>query len=140
MTISSSIESRSPAETIARGVELAAALEAGSVLALSGELGAGKTCFVKGIAQGLGITEPITSPTFTLINEYRSGRLPLFHIDLYRLDSAAEAVAIGIEEYLNGNGVTVIEWAERIKDLLPERTRTIRLSVTGELTRRIEEP
>ena len=133
MTISHSAE-----ETIAFGRQLAGSLRAGDVLALTGDLGAGKTCLVKGLATGLGITHAVTSPTFTLIHEYRGGRLPLAHIDLYRLATAGEAVNIGIEEYLSGAGVTVIEWAERIESLLPAQTKRIRLTALDETTRQIE--
>ena len=133
MTISHSAE-----ETIAFGRQLAGSLRAGDVLALTGDLGAGKTCLVKGLATGLGITHAVTSPTFTLIHEYRGGRLPLAHIDLYRLATAGEAVNIGIEDYLGGTGVTVIEWAERIESLLPAQTKRIRLTALDETTRQIE--
>ena len=133
MTISHSAE-----ETIAFGRQLAGSLRAGDVLALTGDLGAGKTCLVKGLAAGLNITHAVTSPTFTLIHEYRGGRLPLAHIDLYRLATASEAVNIGIEEYLSGAGVTVIEWAERIESLLPAQTKRIRLTALDETTRQIE--
>ena len=130
--------SGSPAETIAFGRQLAAMLQPGDVLALSGDLGAGKTCLVKGIAAGLGITHEVTSPTFTLIHEYRGGRLPLAHIDLYRLETVGAAVAIGIEDYLSGPGVAVIEWAERIAALLPAQTRRIHLTALDDQRRRIE--
>jgi len=133
MTISHSAE-----ETIAFGRQLAGSLRVGDVLALTGDLGAGKTCLVKGLAAGLNITHAVTSPTFTLIHEYRGGRLPLAHIDLYRLATASEAVNIGIEEYLSGAGVTVIEWAERIESLLPAQTKRIRLTALDETTRQIE--
>jgi tRNA threonylcarbamoyladenosine biosynthesis protein TsaE len=132
--------SKSAAETFEFGRQLADKLQAGDILALTGELGAGKTCFVKGLARGLGVTQAVTSPTFTLIHEYRGGRLPLFHVDLYRLDSVAQALAVGIEDYLNGAGVTVIEWAEKIAPLLPARTIHVRLTATGETTRTIEMP
>ncbi len=125
-------------ETREFGRRLAATLRPGNVIALTGDLGAGKTCFVKGIAQGLDITEDITSPTFTLIHEYRGGRLPLYHADLYRLESLEEAVNIGIEEYLAGRGVTVVEWAEKIQPLLPPGTLHLRLTVTGPTSRTIE--
>ncbi len=144
MTTSQTVETRSVEETIAFGERLAATLQRGDVLALSGELGSGKTALVKGIARGLGVAQDVTSPTFTLIHEYGDGRLPLFHIDLYRLDSVAQALAIGIEDYLNGSpasggqGVTVIEWAEKIEPLLPERARRIRIESLGENVRRIE--
>ena len=123
---------------MAFGRQLAGTLGAGTVIALIGELGAGKTCLVKGLAAGLGITHVVTSPTFTLIHEYRGGRLPLAHIDLYRLATAGEAINIGIEEYLGGSGITVIEWAERIEELLPAHTQRIRLTALDETTRQIE--
>src|SRR5258707_12703275 len=107
------IISHTPAETMEFGRQLATTLRPGDVIALTGDLGAGKTCLVKGIAAGLGITQDVTSPTFTLIHEYRGGRLPLAHVDLYRLNDELEAINIGIEDYLNGAGLTVIEWAER---------------------------
>lgn len=130
----------SAAETMQYGQQLAESLQPGDVLALSGDLGAGKTCLVKGIAAGLGIQQDITSPTFTLINEYRDGRLPLAHIDLYRLDSVREALNIGIEDYLGGPGVTIIEWAERIETILPANTKRIHLTALDEQTRRIDIP
>ena len=132
------VNSRGPADTVAFGRELAARLSAGDVVALLGELGAGKTCLVKGIAQGLGIRREITSPTFTLIQEHTEGRLPLYHVDLYRLATTEQAVAIGIEDYLEGQGVTVIEWAEKIESLLPERTIRVRLEILGAALRRIQ--
>ncbi len=130
--------SRSAAETIEFGRHLAQSLQPGDVVALSGDLGAGKTCLVKGIAAGLGITQDVTSPTYTIIHEYRGGRLPLVHVDLYRLDTVPQAIATGIEEYLNGDGVTVIEWAEKIAALLPEQAKRIRMEIVDETTRRIE--
>src|SRR5436853_7353730 len=99
------IISRSAAETIEFGRQLARTLQPVDVVALSGDLGAGKTCLIKGIAAGLGVTQEVTSPTFTLIHEYP----PLVHVDLYRLASESEAINIGIEEYLNGPGITIIE-------------------------------
>jgi tRNA threonylcarbamoyladenosine biosynthesis protein TsaE len=138
MTILPVTETRSQAETIGYGRQLAATLRTGDVIALHGQLGAGKTSLVKGIADGLAVGEPITSPTYTLIHEHRSGRLPLAHIDLYRLETVDAALAIGIEDYLPGDGVTVIEWAERIADLLPAHTRQITITVTGQASRRIE--
>lgn len=128
------IISQSVAETMQFGRQLASALKPGDVVALSGDLGTGKTCLVKGIAAGLGITHAVTSPTFTLIHDYGS----LVHIDLYRLDSEREALHIGIEEYLPGKSITVIEWAERITPLLPAHTKRIHLSVVDENSRRIE--
>jgi len=130
--------SHSAAETFDYGRQLGGDLRPGDVLALSGDLGAGKTCFVKGVALGLGITQDVTSPTFTLIHEYRGGRLPVFHVDLYRLDSAQQAEAIGLEDCMAGDGVTVIEWAEKVEPLLPARTIRIHIIATGETTRDIE--
>ncbi len=138
MITSQHVETRSVAETLEFGGRLALGLQPGDVVALSGELGAGKTALVKGIAHGLGITVEVTSPTFTLIHEYGGGRLALYHIDLYRLDSVSQALAIGIEDYLDGSGVTVIEWPERIASLLPPHTVRIRLESIDENTRRIE--
>lgn len=138
MITSQQIETHSAAETVAFGKRFAIELRAGNVIALSGELGAGKTCLVKGIALGLGIQQDVTSPTFTLIHEYSGGRLPLFHADLYRLDSAPQAQAIGIEDYLNGSGVTVIEWAEKIATLLPAGTIRVHIEIISESIRRIQ--
>ena len=109
--------SHSPAETEALGEKLGRAAERGFVFALSGDLGAGKTQLVKGIARGLGISARVHSPTFTLVNEYGGGRLKLFHLDLYRLETPAQILSAGIEEYLKPDGVAVIEWAERIYNL-----------------------
>ncbi|HTL16704.1 MAG TPA: tRNA (adenosine(37)-N6)-threonylcarbamoyltransferase complex ATPase subunit type 1 TsaE [Patescibacteria group bacterium] len=105
--------SHSPAETLALGESWGRSVERGLVIALCGDLGAGKTQLVKGIAFGLGITVRVQSPTFTLVNSYPGGRLPLFHLDLYRLETPQLVLAAGLEEYLHPNGVTVIEWAER---------------------------
>src|SRR5471032_239345 len=108
--------SHSPAETEALGEKFGRAAQSGFVIALSGDLGAGKTQFVKGLARGLGISARVHSPTFTLVNEYGGGRLKLFHLDLYRLETRAQIVSAGIEEFLLPDGVSVIEWAERISD------------------------
>lgn len=120
------------------GEQLACELQPGDVIALSGDLGAGKTALVKGIARGLGIAQDVTSPTFTLVHEYSGGRLPLFHVDLYRLDNVEQALAIGIEDYLGGPGATAIEWAEKIESLLPARATRIRVITLNENARRIE--
>lgn len=120
-----SIISHSPEETSSIGRQLAAQLRPGDVLALAGDLGAGKTQFVKGLALGLEVEGEVTSPTFTLIHEY-PGRLPLFHIDLYRLESQEEALTIGIDEYLADEGVTVIEWADKFEMLMPPGARWVR--------------
>jgi tRNA threonylcarbamoyladenosine biosynthesis protein TsaE len=109
--------SHSAAQTQRLGARLGELLERGDVILLQGGLGAGKTVFAQGVAQGLGVVERVTSPTFTLVHEYE-GRLPLYHIDLFRLAGDVEAGAIGLEEYLWGDGVTIIEWPERARGLL----------------------
>lgn len=120
------VETNSPEETWELAAELAGKLGAGTVIALHGDLGAGKTCFIQGLAAALGIDEPITSPTYTLIGEYE-GRLPLHHIDLYRLSGPVEALGLGLEEYFDANGITAIEWAERAEGLLPPDLLHIRI-------------
>jgi tRNA threonylcarbamoyladenosine biosynthesis protein TsaE len=107
------LTSHHPADTEALGESWGRAAQSGLVIGLSGDLGAGKTQLVKGLARGLGITERVHSPTFTLVNVYTSGRLPLFHLDLYRLETREQILGAGLEEYLQPNGVAVIEWAER---------------------------
>ena len=131
--------SHSPAETIALARTLATTLRRGAVLALSGDLGAGKTHFVKGLAAGLGTAASVTSPTFTLLHEYPGGRLPLYHFDFYRLDDADEALRIGLDEYLDGDGACVIEWAEKFPALLPPHTRWLRFTHREDGARVIEE-
>ena len=108
--------SHSPAETGSLGERWGRAAQRGLVIGLSGDLGAGKTQFVKGLARGLGITARVHSPTFTLVNEYGGGRLRLFHLDLYRLETRGQIVSAGLEEFLQPDGVTMIEWAERLED------------------------
>ncbi len=133
------VETNSPEETWTLATELADELDAGTVIALHGDLGAGKTCFIQGFAAALGIDEPITSPTYTLIGEYE-GRLPLHHIDLYRLSGPTEALGLGLEEYFDANGITAIEWAERAEGLLPPDLLHIRIEAdehTGTRTFRI---
>ena len=122
------VETHSPEETWALAAALADELGPGTVMALHGDLGAGKTCFVQGLAAALGIDEPITSPTYTLIGEYE-GRLPLHHIDLYRLSGPEEALGLGLEEYFDANGITAIEWAERAEGLLPPGLLHIQITV-----------
>lgn len=109
-----------PADTEALAAGLAAGLKAGDVLLLRGPLGAGKTCFTRGLAQGLGHeADAVLSPTFQLVRELHGGRLPLFHVDLYRLSGPAEAARLGLEEYFDGEGVSVVEWPERLGALAP---------------------
>jgi len=100
------------------------------IICLNGDLGSGKTLFTKGIAKGLGITEPITSPTFTIIKEYEDGEMPLYHMDVYRLDGVTDG--IGIEEYFKKNGIVVIEWANTIQDILPDERLEIKFKVIDE--------
>lgn len=117
------------------GQELGIQLAEGDVIALVGDLGGGKTWFTKGVAAGLGIdSDSIVSPTFTLVNEYH-GTYPLYHIDLYRLTNNSEIRALGLEEYLSGNGIAVIEWADRWPDELPEGTIHLELRMVNEHTR-----
>lgn len=128
---------RNEAEMEALGAELAAGLEAGAVLALVGGLGAGKTRFVKGLAKGLGFSGEVTSPTFALVHEYRGGRLPLFHFDLYRLKDEQELLGIGWDEFFDEPGIVVAEWADLFPDLLPEGAQWLRFEVLPEGGRRI---
>jgi tRNA threonylcarbamoyladenosine biosynthesis protein TsaE len=122
------IVTHSEQETIDAGAALAAKLLPGAVVALYGDLGSGKTRFAKGISLGLGITETVTSPTFTIVNEHRGGRLPLFHFDCYRLRSSSELDELGFDEYIFGEGVCVLEWAEMIAERLPEQRFDIRIT------------
>jgi len=134
-----SIISHSPEETLEAGNRLALELRAGDVIALDGDLGAGKTHFAKGLARGLGIEQPVTSPTFTLAHEYSGGRLPLFHFDFYRLESEDDRHRIGLEDYLSDDGVLVIEWASLFPHWLPKQTRWLYLSVLEGEKRQIQE-
>lgn len=128
-----------PEDTIRLGIELAKTLSKGDVVALYGDLGSGKTTFTKGIGQGLGVKDShhINSPTFVLIKEY-NGRLPIYHIDLYRLDNLQDIENIAIEEYIYGDGISVIEWAERMKKLLPKKHIAVKFTVIGETERDIK--
>ena len=114
--------SHSPEETEDIGARLAQRLGPGAVVAFTGDLGAGKTAFTRGLARGLGIPDRVTSPTFTIVNEYEGGRLPLFHFDMYRLGSADELFDIGWEDYLRRGGVCAVEWSENIADALEADT------------------
>ena len=129
--------SSSPQQTAAFGRELAAHASPGDVWALTGDLGAGKTHFVRGAAAGLGSDAAVTSPTFNLVHEYTGGRLPLFHFDFYRLRDAAAALALGLDEYLAAGGLTVIEWAAKFPDLLPAATVWLDFVVCGDDVREI---
>lgn len=121
------IQTHSPEETEAVGRKLAAQLRPGDVLAYYGDLGAGKTAFTRGLAAGLGVTEPVTSPTYTIVNEYLSGRLPLFHFDMYRLGSADELFDIGWEDYLARGGICAVEWSENVEEAL---TGALRITIS----------
>jgi tRNA threonylcarbamoyladenosine biosynthesis protein TsaE len=133
--------SHSPAETESLGGRFGRAAERGWVIALSGELGAGKTQFVKGLARGLGIVARVHSPTFTLVNEYGGGRLRLFHLDLFRLETRGQIASAGLEEFLSPDGVTVIEWAERLFEKHPtfnlENVRRVEIEILNESERRV---
>ena len=126
----------SPEETEDVGRALGKIVKPGTVLAYTGDLGAGKTAFTRGLAKGLGVTEQVTSPTYTIVNEYLSGRIPLFHFDMYRLTSADDLWDIGWEDYLDRGGVCAVEWSERVAEVL-EGTIRVCIEKTGENTRRI---
>ena len=127
----------SPEETEKVGAALGKILNPGTVLAYRGDLGAGKTAFTRGLARGLGDSEPVTSPTYTIVNEYLGGRLPLFHFDMYRLASSDDLWDIGWEDYLDRGGICAVEWSENISDAL-EDAIVITIHKTGETSRRIE--
>jgi len=131
LTIFNSAES-----TQAFGESWAADLTGGEIFALHGVLGAGKTQLVKGLARGLGFQGDVTSPTFTIVHEYLGGRLPIYHLDLYRIENEKQAIDIGLEEYIPSNGVTIIEWPERIASILPPDTQHWELEVAS-LTERV---
>lgn len=114
------MESNSQQQTKELGRKLGALCEAGTVVLLHGDLGVGKTVFTKGFAEGLGIGEPVSSPTFTIVQQYDSGRLPLYHFDVYRIADVEEMDEIGYEDYFYGDGVCLIEWAELIEEILPD--------------------
>ena len=112
-------------ETEELGARLAGRLGPGAVIAFTGDLGAGKTAFTRGLARGLGIADRVTSPTFTIVNEYEGGGLPLFHFDMYRLEDAGDLFDIGWEDYLDREGVCAVEWSERVEEALPEDAVTV---------------
>jgi tRNA threonylcarbamoyladenosine biosynthesis protein TsaE len=125
-----------PEATTAAGEALSPTLGPGDVVALYGELGAGKTCFTQGLARGLGVSVRATSPTFVLVNEYR-GRLPVYHVDAYRVASLSELLDLGLLDLLGGDGVTILEWADRAEPLLPERAVRVRIEGVGDEPRTI---
>jgi len=125
-----------PAQTEACGQALAKALKPGAVIAFRGDLGAGKTAFTRGLARGLGVTDPVTSPTYTIVNEYLGGSMPLFHFDMYRLGSAEDLWDIGWEDYLDRGGICAVEWSENVAEAM-EGAISICIEKLGEQTRRI---
>ena len=131
------IITNSTSETRELGAKLAEELKAGDVVLLEGELGAGKSELARGVAQGLGVQETVTSPSFTILNVYESGRLPLYHFDWYRLESSEELYELGMDEYLGGDGIALVEWPARCPDAVPEDCLRIRIVTEGENTRRI---
>ena len=126
----------SPKETEQLGQKLGQTLPAGTVIAYRGDLGAGKTAFTRGLARGLGITDPVTSPTYTIVNEYLSGRLPLFHFDMYRLHSADDLFDIGWDDYLERGGICAVEWSENVTEAM-EDALTVTIQKIGEESRKI---
>jgi tRNA threonylcarbamoyladenosine biosynthesis protein TsaE len=131
------VESASPEATQAAGERLGATLGPGDVVALTGDLGAGKTCFTQGLARGLGVPGRAVSPTFVLVNEYR-GRLPVHHVDAYRTASMTELLDFGIDEMFAGDGVTIVEWADKLLPLLPPHTVHVHIAGVGDEPRVIE--
>ena len=121
------IESKSEKETFELGVEIGKKAQAGEVYTLIGDLGVGKTVFTQGVAEGLGITEPVNSPTFTILQVYDEGRLPFYHFDVYRIGDESEMDEIGFEEYVYGDGVCFIEWADLIKGIIPKKHTRIEI-------------
>ncbi len=129
--------SNSPAETEAIGRQVAEKIGVGSVLALKGDLGSGKTLFVKGVVDGLGSSADVTSPTFTILHEYRGGRLPVYHLDLFRVESPQALARLGLDDYFFGDGISVIEWADRFREFVPEQARWIFFEIKSETQRAI---
>ena len=129
--------SNSPAETQAIGRQLAERIDVGGVLALKGELGSGKTLFVKGLVAGMGSSADVTSPTFTIAHEYRGGRLPVYHFDFFRLEDSQSLARLGLDDYFFGDGVSVIEWADRFPEFIPEQARRILFEIKSDTQRTI---
>jgi tRNA threonylcarbamoyladenosine biosynthesis protein TsaE len=129
--------SNSPAETEAIGRQVAENIGVGSVLALKGDLGSGKTLFVKGVVDGLGSSADVTSPTFTILHEYRGGRLPVYHFDLFRVENPQALARLGLDDYFCGDGISVIEWADRFPEFVPEQARWIFFEIKSETQRAI---
>lgn len=136
-TIARTLVLENEQETEALGRQLAVAVKPGQVIALTGDLGAGKTTLARAIARAIGICGPVTSPTFTILQEYDEGRLPLYHFDVYRIDDPSEMDELGYDEYFYGEGVCIIEWADKIDELLPPSTIRIHISYGAEEDQRI---
>lgn len=130
------VETSSPEETAAAGERLGRALGAGAVVALTGELGAGKTCFIQGLVRGLGVERRATSPTFVLVNEYR-GRMPVLHVDLYRIDRLADVEDLGLPDVFGREAVTLVEWADKLGPLVPADAIRVHIDGVGDEPRRI---
>ena len=130
-------KTNSPEETEALGFDMGSRLRSGQVLAMTGDLAAGKTTFLRGLAHGMGLADDVTSPTFAIVHEYREGKLPLFHFDMYRLGSSEELFDIGWEDYLREGGVCAVEWSENVADAMPADAIRIDLRVTGDNSREI---
>lgn len=126
------VESYSEKETFELGKKIGENAQAGMVICLDGDLGTGKTVFTKGIAAGLGITEPVVSPTFTIVQIYEEGRMPLYHFDVYRIEDVEEMEEIGYLDYFYGNGVCLIEWSQLIREILPDRVARVRIEKNPE--------
>ncbi len=131
------MQTNSPAETRALGRQLAATLKAGDVLLLWGDLGAGKSEFTRGIAEGLGVACPVTSPSFTILNVYDEGDIPLYHFDWYRLNGVDELYEMGMDEYLGGDGVAVVEWPSQCPEAIPETHLAVHLTPVGDSSRNV---
>lgn len=119
------IETRSPEETFRLGEQLGEKSRPGQVYTLTGDLGVGKTVFTQGLAKGLGVDEPVNSPTFTIVQVYEGGRLPFYHFDVYRIGDVEEMDEVGFEDYIMGDGVSLIEWADLIREILPDKRTEI---------------
>lgn len=131
------MRTNSPQETRALGRRLAEKLMPGDVILFDGDLGAGKSEMTRGIAEGLGVTGPVTSPSFTILNVYEDGRVPLYHFDWYRLESAEELYEMGMDEYLGGDGVAVVEWPSQCEEAIPETYLAVKIRPVGENEREI---
>ena len=132
------MRSSSPVQTRTLGKELASSLQAGDVVILQGDLGAGKSEFARGIASGLGISGPIPSPSFTILNDYEDGSVPFYHFDWYRLSGSQELYEMGMDEYLQGDGIAVVEWPSQCPDAVPDDCLEVRFHVVDENSRDIE--